>query len=349
MRKHTAVALAAVLALTFGSCKQNMKTKDTGFTGEDISGIIGIVRDSFTKTASVEVSEDIEWRIYAGPSDMEIDLSDPVESGKADGEYPVDVPAETRSYFQVVTSEGSAIMAERHLPMAGGFNFRDLGGYRMQDGRYVKWGRLLRSDEMNNLTDEDLVYLASVPLVSVVDFRSEEEIAKALDRLPETVAHHYAYSIAPGNLSATMTRMPTADEGVSLMEEMNRIFVTDPQVVGQYRRLFELLSDGDNLPLLFHCTAGKDRTGIASALILYALGADDHTVMQDYLLSNQYVARKYEALVKRFPDLEPLFGVRESYLQAALDEIRSRYGSVLEYLTGTLGVDVDQLRELYLY
>ncbi|MCD8172769.1 MAG: tyrosine-protein phosphatase [Alistipes sp.] len=351
MKKSMAVALAAVFAVTLAGCKNSMKTKETGYSGEDISGIIEILRDRDTKTASVHISEDTEWALYAGPTVEDIDITEAVESGRADGDFPIDVPSDTRSYFQVVTPEGRAIMAERHLPMSGGFNFRDLGGYRMQDGRYVKWGKLLRSDEMNNLTEEDLTYLASVPLVSVVDFRSEEEIAKAPDRLPSTVTHHYAYSIAPGNLSEniSLSKMPTEEEAVSLMEDINRLFVSDGQVVGQYRRLFELLADEANAPLLFHCTAGKDRTGIAAALILYALGADDETVMRDYLLSGQYAAVKYDALTNRFPELGPFMTVRQNYLDAALREIDDRYGSVAEYLTGTLGADLEALREIYLY
>ncbi|MCD7969300.1 MAG: tyrosine-protein phosphatase [Alistipes sp.] len=349
MRIYAAAVLLAAISVMLQGCGGNMGTKTTGFSGEDITSTVEILRDRFTKTATVQVNEDTQWALYAGPAVDEIDLREPVEAGKADGEFPVDVDPAVRSFFQAVTPDGKAILAERVLPMAGGFNFRDLGGYRMQDGRYVKWGKLLRSDEMNCLTEEDLVYLASVPLRSVVDFRSEDEISKAPDRLPASVEHHYAYSISPGNLAASMVRMPNAEQGERLMEQMNRILVSDPEVVSQYRRFFELLADGEQAPVLFHCTAGKDRTGIAAALILYALGADDRTVMNDYLLSREYSELKYQPIRKRFPDLAPLLTVGESYLGAALDEIRSRYGSVEQYLTDILQVDTARLRELYLY
>ncbi|MCC8034434.1 MAG: tyrosine-protein phosphatase [Rikenellaceae bacterium] len=350
MKLYMAAALAAVTALTFSGCRHGMKTKQAGYSGEDISRNIEILRDKTTKSASISIGEDMEWALYAGKSVEDIDLKEAIESGRADGQFPVDVDPTVRSYFQVVTPEGQAILAERVLPMAGGYNFRDMGGYRMADGRYVKWGKLIRSDELSTLTDEDLVYLASVPVVSVVDFRSEEEISKAPDRLPETVMHQYAYSVAPGNISASIfAKMPSEQESVELMEETNRLLVTDDSVVGQYRRFFELLADEQHLPLLYHCTAGKDRTGIASVLILYALGADDQTVMDDYMLSYEYARAKYEPVINRFPDLAPLMEVQPGYLGAALDQITGKYGSVEAFLTDVLDADIEKLRELYLY
>ncbi|MCD8073277.1 MAG: tyrosine-protein phosphatase [Alistipes sp.] len=350
MKLYMAAALVAAITFTISGCRQGMKTKQAGYSGEDISQNIEILRDKFTKSASVSIGEDMEWKLYAGRTVEDINLKEAIESGRADGQFPVDVDPATRSYFQVVTPQGQVIMAERVLPMTGGYNFRDLGGYRMADGRYVKWGKLIRSDELGTLTNEDLTYLASIPVGSVVDFRSEEEISKAPDRLPETVRHQYAYSVAPGNISASIfAKMPSEQEAVGLMEETNRLLVTDENVVGQYRRFFELLVDGENIPLLYHCTAGKDRTGIASALILYALGADDRTVMNDYMLSCEYARAKYEPVINRFPDLAPLMIVQPGYLQAALDEINATYGSVDSYLRDVLGADIEKLRELYLY
>lgn len=101
-----------------------------------------INRDKDTKKATFESSIDGDWSIYAGNSVDSIDFSKPILTGKGKGGFPLEVATDSRSYFEIVTPTGKAIIAERHLPMASGFNFRDIGGYKMQDGRHVKWGKI---------------------------------------------------------------------------------------------------------------------------------------------------------------------------------------------------------------
>jgi protein-tyrosine phosphatase len=114
--------------------------------------------------------------------------------------------------------------------------------------------------------------------------------------------------------------------------------------------MFDMLQNPTNqVPLLYHCTAGKDRTGMASALILYALGMDDTTVMDDYLTSNQYIEAKFEKYVKAAPQLKDMFLVKASFLQSGLDAIKKNYGNVDDFLTKNLGVDAQKFRQLYLY
>jgi len=104
-----------------------------------------------------------------------------------------------------------------------------------------------------------------------------------------------------------------------------------------------------NVPLLFHCTAGKDRTGMSAALILYALGADDKLVMDDYLLSNKYIEAKFAKEIKAYPNLLGLFSVKKEYLQAGLDAIKKNDENVENFLTKKLHVDIKKIRSLYLY
>lgn len=99
------------------------------------------------------------------------------------------------------------------------------------------------------------------------------------------------------------------------------------------------------MPLLYHCTARKDRTGMSTVLILYALGADDKTVMDDYLLSNKYIEAKE---IKAYPNLLGLFSVKSEYLQAGLDAIKKNDGNVENFLTQKLNVAIKEFRELYL-
>jgi len=233
-----------------------------GFEGEDLAGKVEILRDKQTKQAAIRIEVPGAWQVYAGPSADRIDLTEAIAQGNNPGVFTLDVPDSVRSYFQVVTPVGKAIMAERHLPISGGFNFRDLGGYRNTEGRYVKWGRILRSDDLHHLTPEDLNYLGSIPLISVVDFRSAQEMEEAPDRIP-TTATGYAASITPGNLMSAMDGdMLRPGRADSLMREMNRLLVSDPDAIGQYILLFQLLQNEKEVPLMFHCSAGKDRTGM---------------------------------------------------------------------------------------
>lgn len=344
-------SVTALAALTAVSCNKMAKPTQAEFSGKDIISSFEILRDKTTKAASLEVREDTKWELYGGPSVEEIDFSKPIASGEGTGTFDLDVPTATRSYFQLVTPEGNAILADKHLPMEGGYNYRDMGGIRNNEGRYVKWGKVIRSDEMNKLTDADLAYLSSIPVVSVVDFRSQQEIAAAPDKLPESAKGHYIYSITPGNLTEIVTSktLPDSIHMNKLMENMNELLVTDPDAVMQYKKFFVLLQDEEKLPLSFHCTAGKDRTGMGAALFLSALGVDEHTIMDNYLASNTYITDKYASIIKEMPQVQPLLEVRAEYLQAGLDKIKSEYGSMDNFLTNTLGVDLEKMKDMYLY
>lgn len=338
-----------IMAITMGACSGG-KEKAV-YEGQDVSGFAEIIRDKQTKRASVQINQPGEWRLYAGRSVDEIDMTQPVSYGRETGTFHLNVPDSVRSYFQLVTPNGKAILAERHLPMQGGFNFRDLGGFRTQDGRYTKWGKIFRSDDLHTLTQADLDYLASIPIVSVVDFRSQDEISSAPDRVPSTVKEDYPYMISPGNLTSSAADLSQFQNMNmdSVMMQINIMLVTDSASIGRYRDFFALLQDDSRVPLMFHCTAGKDRTGMAAALVLAALGVDEQTIMQDYLASNVYLQDKYGAYAAQYPELAPLFGVKAEYIQAGWQRIKSDYGSVEDFLTNALNVNIDKFREKYLY
>lgn len=332
----------------FGSC-QKEKVSHTGYEGKDISGEASINREKNTKAATLEINTTGKWKLYAGPSIDSINLSRPLVTGEGSGNFPLDITKDRRSYFQLVTDEGKAILAEKHLPMAGGYNFRDLGGIRTTAGKYVKWGKIFRSDDMHHLTEDDLSYLSSIPIVSIVDFRTEQEIQNGPDKTPPSLKNHYIYNIAPGNLNLADIPQATKEELAKEMKVMNKLLVSDSACVAQYKKLFQLLQNEKEVPLMFHCTAGKDRTGMGTALILFALGVDEETIKQDYLLSNTYLAEKYSGLIGEHPNMEPLFTVRQEYLEAGIEQMKKDHGSVENYLTNVLGVDIPRFREIYLY
>ncbi len=337
--------------VVMSSCNSNNKIVTAGYAGEDISNLVNIQRDKSTKKATFESKLTDKWELYAGFSVDSIDFSKPILTGTGAGSFPLDVPTDKHSYFQVVTPKGNSLLAERHLPMAGGFNFRDIGGYKTKEGKYVKWGKIFRSDDLSTLTDADLNYLSSFPLLSVVDYRSAEEIKAAPDKIPTSVKNDETYSINPGNVtSPTMLQNMDSTKIDAYMQQINMEFVTDSSAMAQFKKMFELLQNpSGNVPLLYHCTAGKDRTGMSTALILYALGMDDKTVMDDYLMSNQFIEAKFAAYEKAYPGMKDMFIVKSSFLQAGLNQIKKEYGNVDNFLTKQLNVDLNKFKKLYLY
>lgn len=333
------------------SCKNsNMRVDKAQYSGKDVSDIASIIRNKETKAAELQIETSGKWILYAGNSVDNIDFSKPVAEGEGSGIFSLNIPDTVRSYFQLVTTESKAILAERHLPMTGGYNFRDLGGIRTSGGKYIKWGNIFRSDDLHHLTDADLNYLSSIPLISIVDFRSEDEIKRSPDRLPFSVKKDYGYSISPGNLLAAKSLSDLKQEQMdSAMMEMNVLLVTDSSCVNRYKDLFALLQNEKNVPLMFHCSAGKDRTGMGAALILFALGVDEDIIINDYLSSNKYLGDKYAEYIAQNPNLKPLFEVNEKYIKAGLDKIKKDHGSIENYLTEILDVDIKKMREKYLY
>ncbi len=338
-------ALVTIMALT--ACGNGEKPEFSG----NITDKVYLKRDK-SDNLSVVVMTPGKWRIYMGTRPDSINFNHPFAEGKQPGEFQLDVDSSNPHYFQVITTEGKAVLGESHLPLKGGYNFRDLGGIRTIKGRYTRWGKVFRSDELTHLTQGDLEYLAKIPIVSVVDFRSAAEMDEAPDRNPSTVVNNYKLSITPGNLESLdpgAIDELTEEQGDSIMKAINRQLVSDPAAIQQYKRFFQLLSDEENIPLLYHCTAGKDRTGMATFLFLYALGVDEYTIMDNYLASNDYLKDKYGPYVKMIPALEPLVTVKPGYLKAGVDEIVKEHGSIEDFLKKTLDVDISKLQRLYLY
>jgi protein-tyrosine phosphatase len=308
-----------------------------------------IIRDKHTKAASFRIVTEGNWSLYAGNSIDNIDYNQPVLTGNDSGTFPLNVSTSIRIYFRL-DNEGSRLhLSERHLPMEGGYNFRDLGGFKTKDGRYTKWGKLFRADELSNLTESDIKYLSSVPITSVIDFRAQAEARRYSDHLPSTVQFTYPIAITPGNLSAEGIQANLLKSNIDgHMKQMNRMLVNDPVCVRAYRIFFAIIQNNLSAPLIFHCSAGKDRAGMAAALVLYALGVDDETIMQDYLSSKIYLSDKYEAFIAKYPRAEPLFTVKRMFLQAGINQINRDHGTVMNFLSKVLKVDIIRMRRLYL-
>ena len=249
--------------------------------------------------------------------------------------------------------------AHRKLPLRGAENFRDLGGYRTEDGRQLRWGLIYRADDLSELNRGDLHYLERLGLKQAVDFRSQAEREEEPDRLPKNVrAVLRPIAVGPGNMDfkemfSNPENLQNFD-GVQWMQEVNRQLVREYTPV--YREWLRELAWEEATPQVFHCTAGKDRTGFGAAMLLAALGVPKETIMQDYLLSQAYseelikntLARvRIVSLFQIDPEvLRPILGVEASYLEAAYSEIEKEYGSLQAYLERGLGIDRETKRRL---
>ena len=247
---------------------------------------------------------------------------------------------------------------KRHIQLEGADNFRDLGGYPTQDGRLVKWGLFYRSGHLHGLTDLDLISMSELEINLVCDFRSPEERAEEPDRLPEMDPPRVAEleiwdpSFSPQGFRE---KIESGDiEGMdlgSILVEGNRLFAT--KFSSLYAEMFKLIQDPENLPILVHCTAGKDRAGFASALILRVLGVPLEIIYEDFLLTNFYTADRIDqaVLLTRAAtlfqvdgdQLRSIMGVERRYLEAAFEAIQEEYGSFENYRREALGISDSEL------
>ncbi|MEU7605645.1 tyrosine-protein phosphatase [Streptomyces sp. NPDC040724] len=250
-------------------------------------------------------------------------------------------------------------------------NLRDLGGTPLPGGRTVRPGLVLRSGQLDRLDLDADPVVAALGVRTVIDFRTDAERADHPDRIPggarlligDVLADKLSEAgkkPAASQLKDLLSDPAVAEEHLgggkaqALFAETYRSFVNSGSAQAAYRMLLTEAADPTAGPLLFHCTAGKDRTGWGATVILALLGADDETLMAEYLSVNPAVKQAFAPMIEGFtaaggdPDIAlALIGVFPSYLEAALDEVATRYGSMEKYVREGLGVPdetVDALR-----
>lgn len=241
------------------------------------------------------------------------------------------------------------------ISLQGQSNFRDVGGYATQDGKLIRKGLLYRSGDLSRLTPQDLSYLNGLGLSEIVDFRTTEESKQAPDRIPASIKAYESIPVAAGELNMSTLLNDAKNKPDKLknsLVEVNQAFVDDSKP--QFEEFFRILQASKG-PLVFHCTAGKDRTGFATALFYEAMGVHRDIIVEDYLASGQYL-RPLQQSAQLFAKekgidpaaIEPLLIVKPEYLEAAFDLIDKKYGGVEAYLKSELKVDVKKLRAKYL-
>lgn len=243
-------------------------------------------------------------------------------------------------------------------------NFRDLGGNKSKDGRVVKNGLFFRSAHLNNLTDEDIDKLKSLNIKHIFDYRSDYE---AMDK-PTTEIEDIKVIRIPA------LEMPSQKDvqGRSTQEIIKEIFENNgafnmikdsyyklPIGNQSYKKLVELIKNPNNLPILNHCTSGKDRTGVGCAIILMILGVSREDIIKDYLVSNDCADYAIDEYLKKNPEykdvqrekLKHIFGVNKQYINNAFKKIDENYDTVEKYLYEEFNLsydDIESIRNNYL-
>lgn len=243
---------------------------------------------------------------------------------------------------------------QRLIPLEGAFNFRDVGGYLTREGRRIPWGRIYRSDEFSELSDADLYTLNDLGLRSIIDLRSLRERKGKENRLPVGSTYHqipiYKREPLREYLWVALFRrhaLPQAlgDNYINLAETRAKTFGL----------ALRFLINQQNLPLVYHCSAGKDRTGIVAALILSLLGVAEETIIADYSLSNLGFEHYYMEFVESgrldrwgvpYEEFQGLFLVQPSWMKNLLSHLKSKYGSINDYLICQAGFTQQELNTI---
>lgn len=237
-------------------------------------------------------------------------------------------------------------------------NLRDVGGHATRTGGRVRQGLLYRSEQLGHVASADMPEFAALGLKKIYDLRTEAERDALPDVVPPGAEGEVedvladAKGAAPAQLLALLADPPKANtmlgggKIVQLFEKSYREFISLPSARQGFADMFGELSDPANLPALFHCTTGKDRTGWAAAALLALCGVAGEDVMQDYLRSNDFILPEYTAMIDKYVALGvekdillSILGVRREYLQASLDEMQAEFGSIDNYFAKGLGIN----------
>ncbi|MCV6627410.1 MAG: tyrosine-protein phosphatase [Cellvibrionaceae bacterium] len=393
MTKLTLIRLAALALLSAGllGCggeapATNTASSDANTTGNNTStasdNTSGTSNNANTARKTIDLSVDydfasgqyqLRWPASTGPVDVLRAASAAgsdqivVRQGLEGSSYQLPKTALIkRPYFALRSDQGqSAWVAARWLALDSARNLRDLGGYPTASGERLRWGLVFRSGALAPMQSEDMAALSGLGVNTLVDFRGSDERQSEPTQWPVPGVNVLQWDYRLDKSVFAELFRPGQDLSAEFFEQLMVTGYRDMVETQRphYAALFEQLSSADD-GVLFHCTAGKDRTGIAAAVLLTALGVERELVLRDFMLSDQYY-RQYpekiagwgddhdaqDPMLKLFKNLPPetlapLTGVRPSYLEAAFAQMEADYGSVMNYVRDGLGVDEAQLQQL---
>jgi protein-tyrosine phosphatase len=278
---------------------------------------------------------------------------------------------DARRYFMLTPEGGKPVKTSiRVLPLEGGRNFRDLGGYAAADGKTVKWGKVYRSGVMAGLTPADYAYLSGLGVKVVCDFRdSGERTAEPTNWTAGQIDYVTFADVMEANTSSLMDVFKKP--GVTPEDVAGVMTATYPQIARDHAPMFEAMFDrlaAGQVPLAFNCSAGKDRTGVAAAFLLTVLGVPRETILTDYAMSEKVVdfmkaftsapapatasgdnaaavaANPYAFMASLPPEIvAPLMRSDPRYLEAVFADAEAKHGSVMAYIQAELNVTDEEI------
>ena len=351
--KFLSILIIISLFTILGACKSNFT-----FSGEPKRTLDEaiIVNRSYEDTYQFIFNEKGDWKIYKSQNLEDLfHTSHFIEFSGDTLLIKDDIPENQRLFFGFVDKSKKDttiyIQSERLIALEGQPNFRDLGGIPTGDGRKVKWGHIYRSGDLHELTDKDVAYLSNLGISTIIDFRNDIEVEDQPDRLPKGVEY----------LRSPIAQERSIEEYRRLKRQLvlHRIRKTEArdrfktfmegfvdEAAEDLKPVMEKLLDPEAVPLLYHCAGGKDRTGAMTSIILLALGVEESTVRDEYLMSNYYRWELNEANIRKGrrvligkETLEYIFVVQEEYINAVFNIINNKYEGIENYLEQKLGID----------
>ncbi len=232
-------------------------------------------------------------------------------------------------------------MDRRSLPLEGSVNFRDLGGYATTDGRVTTWGTLFRADGLNRLTEADVALVEALGLHTVIDLRTTDEAEQRgrfpVDRVPVTY-----HALPLTDVLPATEDLPDWDQAAYVADRYLAMVTEGGAVL---TAAIEAMAGAEALPVVFHCSAGKDRTGVLSALLLTFFGVPDETIVADYALSAAAMERLLAKLLAEYPEsadevrkyAPAILNVRPETMELFLASLRREFGPA-DSLAASLGV-----------
>ena len=239
--------------------------------------------------------------------------------------------------------------SNRHYPFEGCFNFRDIGGYKNQDGKSVKKGLYFRTGRQDRMTERDLAQLLDLKISTQIDLRKPDEVLdQGKGPLVTMGANYINIAVIPEGGSDQLSKL-VGDTGISGKRYLGYLEFGPTS----WLRLFGILAEQENLPVVLHCTAGKDRTGVSTAFLLSVLGVSRDVIEADYLLTNLDTERQADFIERTvgYPEgydrksMIAAAGVPEDAMSDFLDGVESKWGSVIEYLE-KIGISREQMEKV---
>ena len=250
------------------------------------------------------------------------------------------------------------VTSASHIELKGEDNMRDLGGYVGTNGKRVLYGKLFRSGELSALSADDITKMESLKISTIVDLRTSTERTEKPDAtIPGSTSLNLSLideSSAASSTGSSDYMSAILSGQVDAEEMMLQAYVVDEVKIANWIKIFDLLEEGNSM--LWHCTAGKDRAGMTSALVLASLGVDQQTIINDFMLSNAYLGAANNTTISYINSkygagmgekLLPLLGVEEIYIQAFFADINTKYGNMDKFLE-VLKVDRKKMRTNFL-